>query len=154
MLHRQKFHASSVAAYIIEQVRFLSIDIGDKRTGLALGDDETGVVSPLGVLKTDGGPLVTAIVKAIDEHGPDAIVLGLPLNMDGSEGPAARNARELGGQLDQQTDRPVYYQDERLTTFAADQQLAGSGKTHKAKKELRDALAAAEILRDFLAARK
>ena len=52
--------------------------------------------------------------------------------------------------MGERTDRPIHYQDERLTSYAAEQQLAGSGRTHQEKKEIRDALAAAEILRDFL----
>ncbi|MHC4966570.1 MAG: Holliday junction resolvase RuvX [Planctomycetota bacterium] len=135
-------------------MRYLCLDLGDKRTGIATGDDETGVVAPAGALATPpGGDLVAAALKAIEAHGPDAIVLGLPLNMDGTEGPRARQARAFGRQLGERTDRPIHYQDERLTTHAADQQLAGSGRTHKEKKELRDTLAAAEILRDFLRSR-
>jgi putative Holliday junction resolvase len=134
-------------------MRYLCLDLGDKRTGIATGDDETGVVSPAGMLPTPRGQdVVTAILEVIEAHGPDAIVLGLPLNMDGTEGPQARRVRDFGRQLGQRTDRPIHYQDERLTSYAADQQMAGSGRTHKEKKELRDALAAAEILRDFLQA--
>ena len=73
--------------------------------------------------------------------------------MDGSEGPQARRVRAFGQRLAQRTDRPIHYQDERLTSHAAEAQLAGSGRTHREKKHLRDALAAAEILRDFLRAR-
>lgn len=130
---------------------FLAIDLGERRTGLAAGDDQTGVVSPLSGLDQPAGPeLMRAIVAAVEEHDPDAIVVGLPLNMDGTEGAAAKRAREFGQALAERIDHPVHYQDERLTTYAADQQLAGSGKTHKQKKKHRDALAAAEILRDFL----
>ena len=134
-------------------MRYLCLDLGDKRTGMAAGDDETGVVSPAGMLPTPpGGDLVAAILEAIETHGPDALVLGLPLNMDGTEGPRARHVRDFGRQLGQRTDRPIHYQDERLTSYAADMQMAGSGRTHREKKALRDALAAAEILRDFLQA--
>lgn len=132
-------------------MRYLAIDLGDKRTGLAVGDDETGVVTPAGAIEIGSGPrLLEAILEAIEEHGPDAVVLGMPLNMDGTEGPQAKRARELGRDLGERTDRPVHYQDERLTSFAADQALARSGRTHRQKKERRDALAAAAILRDFL----
>ena len=131
-------------------MRYLGIDVGEKRTGFAVGDDE-GVVSPAAALELGPGPeLISAVLKAVEEHGPDAIVLGLPLNMDGSEGPRARRVRAFGRQLGARTDRPIHFQDERLTTFAADQHLAGTGRTHKEKKQLRDPLAAAEILRDFL----
>ena len=134
-------------------MRYLAIDLGEKRTGLAVGDDQSGIASPAGTLKRPPGPeLVAAILKAIEVHEPDAIVLGLPLNMDGTEGTQARRVREFGRDLAQRIDRPLHYQDERLTSYAADQRLAGSGRTHKEKKELRDALEAAEILRDFLEA--
>ncbi len=135
-------------------MRFLAIDLGDKRTGLAIGDDETRVAAPLTVIELPrGDALIDAIADSIKDHGPDEIVIGLPLNMDGTEGPQAKLVREFGEQLHQYCGLEVHYHDERLTSFAADQQMAGSGRTHKQKKRLRDALAAAEILRDFLDAR-
>jgi putative Holliday junction resolvase len=135
-------------------MRYLCFDLGDKRTGIAAGDDETGVVTPAGMLPTPHGEeLVKAVLEAIETHGPDALVLGLPLNMDGTEGAQAKRVRDFGRQLGQRTDRPIHYQDERLTSYAADARMAGSGRTHKEKKESRDALAAAEILRDFLEAK-
>ena len=133
-------------------MRYLAIDLGERRTGLAAGDDETGLVTPLGVLEVPAGPaLLEALGAAIAEHDPDALVVGLPLNMDGTEGPAAKNARALGAALQARSGRPVHYQDERLTSFDAEGQLAGSGRTHRQKKKIRDALAAARILEDYLA---
>lgn len=132
-------------------MRFLAIDLGDKRTGLAIGDDETKIASPLTVIEiVRGDALIDAIGESIKDHAPDAIVLGLPLNMDGTEGPQAKLVREFGEQLHKCCGLEVHYHDERLTSFAADQQMARTGRTHKQKKRLRDALAAAEILRDFL----
>ncbi|MCP3905096.1 MAG: Holliday junction resolvase RuvX [Planctomycetes bacterium] len=134
-------------------MRYLAIDLGQKRTGLAVGDDVTGVVSPVGVIQaTPGEAVLRRIEDALAEHMPDAIIVGLPLNMDGTEGDAARGARGFGAVLAERCHVPVHYQDERLTSYAADQQMARSGRTHKQKKELRDALAAAQILRDFLEA--
>ena len=133
---------------------FLAIDLGDKRTGLAAGDDVTGLISPLAVLETPRGPrLLEAVVKAIDEHQPEALVVGLPLNMDGTEGPRAKISREFAAELGERSTLPIHLQDERLSSHAAEQHLSGSGRTHKQKRKLRDALAAAEILRDFLATR-
>jgi putative Holliday junction resolvase len=71
--------------------------------------------------------------------------------MDGTEGPAARSARDFARQIAERSGRPIHWQDERLTSDAAEDHLDGSGRTHKQKKQIRDALAAAEILRDFLA---
>ena len=135
-------------------MHYLAIDLGDRRTGLATGDDDTGLVTPLVVLEVPAGaPLLDAIRRAVDEHGPDAIVLGLPLNMDGTEGERAAVTRAFGETLASAIGLPVHCHDERLTTDAADSLMARSGRTRGQKKRLRDALAAAEILRDFLATR-
>ena len=132
-------------------MRYLAIDLGDRRTGLAVGDDQTNIASPIDSVEIAPGPeLVRAICETIRKHEPDAVVLGLPLNMDGTEGPQARRVRAFGQLLSEQTDQPIHYQDERLTSFAADQRMARTGQTHKQKKQRRDAIAAAEILRDFL----
>lgn len=141
------------------KMRYLAIDIGDKRTGLAVGDDETRVVSPLDVVEVPtaeraGEAWLDAIARAIaDQFGPHAhaeLVVGLPLNMDGTEGPRARIVRALAALLVERTKRVVRFQDERLTSVDADWSMAQSGMTHKQKKQRRDALAAAIILRDFL----
>ncbi len=132
-------------------MRYLAIDLGDKRTGLAVGHDETGIITPLKVITLQPDQqLIAAILGEIKEQQAEALVLGLPVNMDGTEGPRAKQARNFATSLSSQTDLPIHFQDERLTSFAAEQSLARTGKTHKQKKELRDALAAAEILRDFL----
>jgi putative holliday junction resolvase len=133
-------------------MRYLCIDLGDKRTGLALGDDETKLVSPLDVIvaSRSSATFMTALLNVIEHQKPDTLVIGLPINMDGSEGPAAKSVRNFGELLSETSKLPVHFQDERLTSHAADQRMAQSGRTHKQKKELRDALAAAEILRDFL----
>jgi putative Holliday junction resolvase len=136
---------------MLSPVRYLAIDLGQKHTGLAVGDHETKVVSPIEVIDVPPGDrLLDALVRAIAQHRPAALVLGLPINMDGTEGAAAKGVREFGNQLEQRSGLPIHYQDERLTSYAADQRMAQSGRTHKQKKQLRDALAAAEILQDFL----
>lgn len=136
-------------------MRYLCIDLGDKRTGLAVGDAVTGLASPAGVLEVPvganaGAELQRAIVKAIHQHGPGALVLGLPLNMDDTEGPRAKLVRAWGVRIGTLTGLKVHYQDERLTSADADWQMARSGLTRGQKKAKRDALAAATILRDFL----
>ena len=134
-------------------MRYLAIDLGDKRTGIAAGDDITGVITPLEVITVAPTLLLDELLKSITTHKPDAIVLGVPLNMDGSEGAPATRAREFGTTLSQRAGVPVHFQDERLTSYAADKAMSQTGRTHKRKKELRDALAAAEILRDYLESR-
>ncbi|MFO0874381.1 MAG: Holliday junction resolvase RuvX [Phycisphaerales bacterium] len=135
-------------------MRFLAIDLGAKRTGLAVGDDRTRLVTPLAVLEVPRGPaLIQAIARAIDAQGPDALVIGLPLNMDGTEGRPAKETRTFGEALHAAVQLPVEYHDERLTSFAADDAMARSGRTHAQKRAVRDALAAKEVLEDFLRAR-
>ena len=134
-------------------MRYLAIDLGDRRTGLASGDDESQIVSAVGVIQLPmkpGESLLDALVAATREHEPDELVVGLPYNMDGSEGPRAKLVRAFVGRLESRVALPVRYQDERLTSVQADWEMARSGMTHKQKKQKRDALAAAAILRDYL----
>lgn len=141
-------------------MRFVAVDLGDKRTGLAVGDSVTGLVSPLEVAEVSvsergGEALLDTVARAIDEQigaAAGELVVGLPVNMDGTEGPRAKLVRALGERLGKRTGRTVHYQDERLTSSEADWSMARTGLTRKRKKERRDALAAAAILRDFLAA--
>jgi putative Holliday junction resolvase len=142
-------------------MRYLAIDLGDKRTGLAVGDAVTGIVSPLRVVEVaiterGGEALLEALSATVAEQfSPFAqaeLVVGLPLNMDGSEGPRAKVVREFAARLAArlQPARVMHFQDERLSSADADWQMARSGKTHKEKKQIRDALAAATVLSDFL----
>ena len=130
----------------------LGIDLGGKRTGLAFAETLSGLVMPIEVLHASEGPaLDSALDNAIREHGPHRLVVGLPLNMDGTEGPAAQKSRAMGENLQQRHGLPVEYQDERLTSFAAEADLAERKLNRRAKKNVADAHAAAEMLRDWLA---
>lgn len=138
-----------------EPVRLLAIDPGDKRTGLAVGDTMTRLVTPAGVIELplNGVPLIDELVRRIRHHEASRVVIGLPLNMDGTEGPRAKLVRAFGERLRAKTEAAIVYQDERLTSVQADWAMARSGLTHKGKKKRRDALAAAAILRDYLETR-
>lgn len=135
-------------------MRYLAIDLGERRTGLATGDDETGFATPYDVITTGSdAQRLAELVKVIGREEPDAVVVGLPLNMDGTEGPGAKRARALGAAIAQRCGVTVHFADERLSSAAADDQMARTGLTHGQKKARRDALAAAAILRGFLAMR-
>lgn len=135
-------------------LRYLAIDLGTKRTGLASGDDLLGQVGPIGVIEAaNDAQLMEKLLEAIDEYGPDELVIGMPLNMDGTAGPAAKRAQQIAARLTERTGLTVHAVDERLSSYAADQTMSRSGLTHKRKKARRDALAAVVILQDFLAAR-
>ncbi len=140
-------------------MRFLTIDLGDKRTGFASGDDVLYLVQPLAVIEAPTRKAqLDASVRMIDEYGPDCIVVGMPYNMDGSEGPRALMSREFGAELlarlGPRSRVKLEFQDERLSSFAAEEKLNRTGRTHGEKKALRDALAACAILEDFLRARR
>lgn len=138
-------------------VRYLAIDLGDKRTGLALGDSVTRLATPVRVVEVsvairDGEELLDVLLKAVEEllgNGGE-LVVGLPLNMDGTEGPRVRVVRAFAERLRARTGRVVHFADERLSSADADWSLARSGLTHKQKKGRRDAVAAAGILEEFL----
>jgi len=155
-------------------VRYLAIDLGDKRTGLALGDSLTRLATPVRLVEVpikvrNGDELLETLAAAVDELlGPGGeadtkgswgtpaqaggeLVIGLPLNMDGTEGPRAKAVRAFAERIWARTGRVVHFADERLSTADADWSLAQSGYTHKQKKQRRDAVAAAGILREFLA---
>jgi putative Holliday junction resolvase len=140
-------------------MRYLAIDLGDKRTGIATGDATTRIASPVAVLdipaaERQGEALLDAIVRTIADfwtpRDPGELVVGLPINMDGTEGPAAKKARDIARVLSERTKRRVHLFDERLTSAEADWRMAQSGLTHAQKKARRDAIAAAAILEGFL----
>jgi putative Holliday junction resolvase len=131
-------------------MRYLAIDLGDKRTGLAVGDDQSRIASPLEVIASGDAPQRwRRIEQVIDEQAADELVVGLPLNMDGSEGPQVAKVRQFALELGKRFALRVHLVDERLSSAAADSSMAGLGLTRKQKKSRRDALAAATILQDF-----
>ncbi|MBX3383718.1 MAG: Holliday junction resolvase RuvX [Phycisphaeraceae bacterium] len=140
-------------------MRYLALDLGDKRTGVAMGDAITRLVTPLRVIEaplaSENGQtllrqIVLAAVEAFGERDPGELVMGLPLNMDGTEGPRAKLTRAFAQRIEQATGRKVHLVDERLTSVEAEWALSQRGLTHKEKKMRRDSQAAAAILRDFL----
>jgi len=118
---------------------------------MAAGSSETGIASPLEVITASPIALALAVIcRQAAEHDVQGIVVGWPLNMDDSEGPQGKLCRKIACDLAKLTDMDVRLWDERLSSFAADQALAGQ-LTRKKKKQWQDALAAATILQDFFA---
>jgi len=125
------------------------IDFGRKRIGLAISDGQ--VAYPLGImerrsLKHD----LETIRSRLAERAVSLIVVGLPLNMDGTEGPSARAARTFAEHLGSATGLPIEMFDERLTSFEAEQRLREASASRTSKKAARDAVAAAVILEGWL----
>jgi putative Holliday junction resolvase len=130
-------------------MRYLAIDYGAKRTGLAVCDAAETIASPYGVLQGQKD-LIERIARIVVSENIEALVLGLPLNMDDTEGPQAKRVRSFAGQLRSRIPIPVHFQDERLSSFGAEQKLEEIGLSKGKKRERLDALAAAEILQAFL----
>lgn len=139
-------------------MRYIGIDLGDKRTGLALGDGVTRLATPAGLVEVplaeDGGErLLRALARAFDDlvgRADHTLVVGLPLNADGTESARSTLTRAWAARLAERTGSAVAFQEERHTTDVAHKRLAQSGLTHKQKKSRRDAIAAAELLQRFL----
>jgi putative Holliday junction resolvase len=130
-------------------MRYLAIDYGTKRTGLAICDPTETIVSPLTVIRSEKG-LLEKISEVINSENVGAIVLGLPLNMDDSQGPQAKLVLKFAEKLRKSLQIPVHLQDERLSSFGAEEKLASAGLTKATQKNRLDAVAAAEILEVFL----
>jgi putative Holliday junction resolvase len=132
-------------------MRVLGIDYGDKRIGFALSDQLRIIASPLEVynrksLKQD----LEHIKKIIDANQVDTIVIGLPINMDGTLGDRAIKTREFGEQIKQIIDLPIVYIDERWTSKESERVLIQSNVRRERRKTLVDKIAAQNILQRYL----
>ena len=133
----------------------LGFDYGTKQIGVAVGQAITGQARELCVLKAQNGvPDWQKVEALIKEWQPDAIVVGLPLNMDGTEGERAAKSRKLAKTVELWSGLPVRMWDERQTTCAAADILDESGTFGTKRKEILDSVSATVILDDYLAWRK
>ena len=133
-------------------LRLLGIDYGVRRIGTAVAETETRIAMPDRVL--DGRNDVTRDARNVADlgaaHGVDAFVVGLPLLMDDRESDQTRLTRRFVAELERLSGKPVHLQDERLSSFAADEVLAEAGRSARRKPGLRDAIAAQKILQAWL----
>jgi putative Holliday junction resolvase len=131
--------------------KYLGVDYGDKRTGLAISDASGYLAGGIGYI-SEGGMRHTAVRVAREarERGAVGIVIGLPKNMDGSEGFRADAVKAFGALLGEETDLPLFFFDERLSTMQAHKLMDLTGTHGKKRKERVDTLSAQIILQDFL----
>lgn len=135
--------------------RILAVDWGERRVGLAACDAEELVASPQRVLqRVSDKQIVGEIAAAAKELGAELILVGLPLNMDGTEGESAARSRKLARYLAAATGLEIVLRDERLTSEEATQRLRESGASREQIRERIDAVAAAVVLEDFLSERR
>jgi len=135
--------------------RILGIDLGTKRIGLALSDPTGTIATPLGKISFKDEPKFLAeIEKIVKEKEISEIVVGYPLRAKGEKGPEAVRAEQLAEKLKAGLGLPVHLCDERLTTWEAEQALRESDLSREQRKEVRDQVAAALILKSFLEQRR
>ena len=133
----------------------LGIDLGKARTGVAICDKGEVLASPLtGVTEYHREQLVEKLSALAKENKAELLAVGLPRNMDGSEGESAQNAREIGALLEEATGLPVEFVDERGTTITAHGYLNETNTRGKKRKAVVDAVAATVILEDCLRRRR
>ncbi len=129
----------------------LGVDLGKARTGLAVCDRGEILASPLTVISEHNRErLIEKIAEAARNTGAQLLVVGLPRNMDGSEGESAQNAREMGRMLEAASGLPVKFWDERGTTVTAHGYLNETNIRGKKRKAVVDAVAAVVILQSYL----
>ena len=132
--------------------RALGLDLGSKRIGVAIGDRTGTIASPLQVLQRSGSVRRDhqAIAELVIEEEADVVVVGLPLNMNGSTGPAARAAIDEAAALATVVGVPVVTFDERRTTVTADQAMIEANMRAQARRRIVDKIAAAVMLQNWL----
>jgi putative Holliday junction resolvase len=132
-------------------LRLLGLDLGEKTIGLALSDTSLSVATPMQTLKrgkfTADAAQLDIIICA---QGVGGLVVGLPLNMDGTDGPSAQSARAFGRNWMNRSPLPAVFQDERLSTSAVTRTLLDADASRRRREEVVDKMAAAYILQGAL----
>ncbi len=127
----------------------MGLDVGDARIGLALSDPLGILASPFKIIARENNPSdFQTILDIARENGVERIIVGLPVNMDGTQGGQAEKVREYVNELGLHTELPIAFKDERLTTVQARQFMQTSRKTNRGTRY--DAAAAALILQSYL----
>ena len=131
--------------------KLLGVDFGDKRTGLAVSDERQTVASGFDTISVGGMKKTAAeVARVAEERQVVGIVVGLPVNMDGSHGPRAEHAEKFAGLLQELVEVPVVMMDERMTTMAASRYLNETDTRGQKRKQVIDTLSAEIILQNTL----
>lgn len=127
------------------------LDLGTMTIGVAISDIRRQVATPIAVIRREKFTLDAArLLALLDQRGAAGIVLGLPLNMDGSSGPRVQSTHAFARNLEKLTAMPICYWDERLSTVAAERALLEADTSRKRRKEVIDQVAAGFILQGAL----
>ena len=136
--------------------RIIGLDVGDRRIGVAMSDPLRITAQRLVTLERQGGAAqdVAAIVRLVQEHAAEAIVVGLPLTLRGELGPQAKKVTAFCELLRRHTPTPVHMLDERLTTAQGQRALLETDTSRRERKTLIDQVAAQLILQQYLDAQR
>ncbi len=142
---------SSLPSLLAKDARLFGLDLGEKTIGIALSDTRRTIATPLETIsrtkfRADADKLLALAIK----HDVGALVIGLPLNMDGSEGPRVQSTRAFVRSLAPLTELPIAFWDERLTTAAVERTLIEADASRKRRGEVVDKMAAAYLLQGAL----
>jgi putative Holliday junction resolvase len=133
-------------------MRIAALDVGEVRIGVAVSDELGIAAHGVGVVRRVGGRRdLEALVAMLAPYAPERLVVGLPLNMNGSEGPQAARVRTFAADVAAHTGLPVEFWDERLTTVAAGRVLLEADLSRRRRRGLVDKVAATLILQTYLA---
>jgi putative holliday junction resolvase len=131
--------------------RWLALDLGTVRIGVALSDPLGLTAQPLTVLKVSSAKDdISQIGKLVDENKVNRVIVGLPLNMDGTEGAQAKKVRQFTGKLAERLNVPVFYADERLTSRQAERAMIEGNARREKRRQKIDQVAAALLLQGAL----
>lgn len=140
-----------LAQLLAPEARLLGLDVGTKTVGMALSDVTRSIATPYDtVRRTKFTADAKIIQEAIQEHQVGAVVIGFPINLDGSEGPRAQSTRAFARNLAAHIAVPMVFWDERLSTAAVERHLIEAGASRKRRAEVIDRMAAAYILQGAL----
>lgn len=131
-------------------MRIMGLDVGEKRIGIALSDPMGWTAQGHSVLQRASNRDFAALKGLCSDNEVDLIVVGLPLNMNGSEGPKALEVREFARELGSYTELPIEFWDERLTTVTAEKILIQADVSRRKRKQVIDKMAATFILQSYM----
>lgn len=135
-------------------MRVIGLDYGTKTVGVAMSDETGLIAQPLETIEREKANKLrqtyARIESIIEEYKVEAIIIGLPKNMNNTEGERVEDTRHFASDLERRTGLPIYFEDERLTTVEANRILEDTGVAHSARKEHIDKMAAAIILQTYL----
>ncbi|MFD1408917.1 Holliday junction resolvase RuvX [Kroppenstedtia eburnea] len=134
--------------------RIMGLDLGEKRVGVAVSDPMGWTAQGVDVLRRDHPDWLDRLARLIEDYEVEALVVGLPRNMDGSIGAKGEACRQLGRELEERFQIPVELWDERLSTVAVERTLIDADLSRRKRRKVVDRMAASWILQGYLEARR